>query len=182
MALSEESARRIQLRPLASGLGMRRSVNVSKMMLKLIKLNNTVNNWSLQKHVSDFVFVKIRCFIVGFSSLFTKAVITKGELNSELHVHCLSLVVKCDRLIPPPNSILSGCRGRPLHNVFGDKCLLYCVRGYRQVNGSTERICQGNGTWSGEKPHCQGMEATWIVITYYLCVSTERTLYVTAWG
>ena len=44
MALTEESARRIQLHPLASGLGMRRSVNVSKIMLKLIKLNNTVNN------------------------------------------------------------------------------------------------------------------------------------------
>jgi len=70
--------------------------------------------------------------------------------------NCLSLVAKCDRLVPPPNSILSGCGGGSLQNVFGDKCLLYCVRGYRLVNGSTERVCQANGTWSGEKPHCQG--------------------------
>ena len=65
-------------------------------------------------------------------------------------------MAKCDRLVAPPNSILSGCGGGSLHNVFGDKCLLYCFRGYHRVNGSTERICQANGTWSGEKLHCQG--------------------------
>ena len=79
---------------------------------------------------------------------------TKWKYVSEFN--CLSLVAKCDRLVAPPNSILSGCGGGSLHNVFGDKCLLYCVRGYRRANGSTERICQANGTWSGEKPHCQG--------------------------
>ncbi|XP_067018332.1 uncharacterized protein [Acropora muricata] len=64
-------------------------------------------------------------------------------------------VVKCARLIPPPHSIQSGCGGDSLYNVFGDKCLLYCARGYRQVNGSTERVCRANGTWSGEEPYCQ---------------------------
>ena len=83
-----------------------------------------------------------------------KTIITLWRYVSELN--CLSLVAKCDRLVATPNSILSGCGGGSLHNVFGDKCLLYCVRGYRRENGSTERICQANGTWSGEKLHCQG--------------------------
>ncbi|KAJ7360016.1 hypothetical protein OS493_019104 [Desmophyllum pertusum] len=56
---------------------------------------------------------------------------------------------------PPPHSVQSGCGGGSGYNVFGDKCLLYCNRGYRRVNGSTERICQANGTWSGEEPYCQ---------------------------
>ena len=65
-----------------------------------------------------------------------------------------SLVVRCARLVPPPHSIQSGCGS--LYNVFGDKCLSYCARGYNRVNGSTERVCQANGTWSGEEPFCQG--------------------------
>lgn len=86
-------------------------------------------------------------------------------------------MAKCDRLAAPPHSILSGCGGGSLHNVFGDKCLLYCVRGYRRANGSTERICQANGTWSGEKPHCQGgadnMNGDYLpqFICYYMSVT-----------
>ena len=72
----------------------------------------------------------------------------------------LSLVVKCSRLVPPPHSIQSGCGGGSLYNVFGDKCLLYCARGYRLVNGSTDRVCLANGTWSGEDPYCQGKGST----------------------
>jgi len=67
-----------------------------------------------------------------------------------------SLVVRCPRLVPPPHSIQSGCGGSSFYNVFGDKCLLYCARGYRRVNGSNERVCLANGTWSGEEPSCQG--------------------------
>ena len=71
-----------------------------------------------------------------------------------------SLVVKCARLVPPPHSIQFGCGGGSLYNVFNDKCLLYCDRGYRRVNGSTERVCLANGTWSGEEPYCQGKESS----------------------
>ena len=71
-----------------------------------------------------------------------------------------SLGVRCARLVPPPHSIQPGCGGGSLYNVFGDKCLLYCTRGYRWVNGSTERICLANGTWSGEEPYCQGKRSS----------------------
>ena len=71
-------------------------------------------------------------------------------------VKCLFAVVRCARLVLPPHSVQSGCGGNSKYSVFGDKCLLYCHLGFRQINGSTERICQANGTWSGDEPYCQG--------------------------
>lgn len=63
------------------------------------------------------------------------------------------------RCLPPPfpeHSRRHGCGGGPLNNYYGDKCSFYCTPGYRRVNGSTERICQANGTWSGEEIKCEG--------------------------
>ena len=65
-------------------------------------------------------------------------------------------MVTCPRLQPPPHSVQSGCVAGAIYNVFGDKCLLYCDIGYRQINGSSERICQADGTWSGQAPYCEG--------------------------
>ena len=65
-------------------------------------------------------------------------------------------MVTCPRLDPPPHSVQLGCGAGASYNVFGDKCLLYCDIGYRKINGSSERICQADGTWSGEVPHCEG--------------------------
>ncbi|XP_068689881.1 uncharacterized protein [Montipora foliosa] len=64
-------------------------------------------------------------------------------------------LVRCPRLHPPPHSIQSGCGAGSDYNVFGDKCLAYCDTGYRKVNGSNERICRANGTWSGQAPYCK---------------------------
>ncbi|PFX23093.1 CUB and sushi domain-containing protein 1 [Stylophora pistillata] len=64
-------------------------------------------------------------------------------------------LVRCPRLIPPPRSIQSGCGSGSNQNMFGDKCLFYCDVGYQIINGSTERVCQANGTWSGEALRCQ---------------------------
>ena len=50
----------------------------------------------------------------------------------------------------------SGCGADAMYNVFGDKCLFYCDIGYRQIKGSTKRVCQADGTWSGKAPYCQG--------------------------
>ena len=65
-------------------------------------------------------------------------------------------VVRCPRLHPPPNSIQSGFGAGSDHNVFGGKCLFYCNMGYRKIKGSNERICQADGTWSGQALHCEG--------------------------
>ncbi|XP_022803614.1 uncharacterized protein LOC111340956 [Stylophora pistillata] len=66
-------------------------------------------------------------------------------------------LIKCPRLIPPAHSKQYGCWRGSVDNTYGDKCLLYCDLGYRWVNGSTERICQANGTWSGEEPFCEAV-------------------------
>lgn len=65
-------------------------------------------------------------------------------------------MIRCPRLIPPDHSTQYGCSRGSVDNTYGDKCLLYCDVGYQRVNGSTERICQANGTWSGEEPFCEG--------------------------
>ena len=44
-----------------------------------------------------------------------------------------------------------------MYNVFGDRCRYYCDIGYLKINGSNERDCQANGTWSGQPPNCQGV-------------------------
>ena len=68
----------------------------------------------------------------------------------------LFVVVRCPHLVAPSHSLPSGCVRGSADNVFGDKCLFACDIGYRRVNGSTERICQANGTWSGEMLYCRG--------------------------
>ncbi|CAH3141747.1 unnamed protein product [Porites lobata] len=64
-------------------------------------------------------------------------------------------LVRCPLLPPPPHSVLSGCGFGSIYNVFGDKCLYDCDIGYLKINGSSERVCQANGTWSGQPPDCQ---------------------------
>ena len=39
----------------------------------------------------------------------------------------------------------------------GDSCNVTCNRGYR-LTGSTQRICQSNGSWSGSPASCTIME------------------------
>jgi len=66
-------------------------------------------------------------------------------------------LVSCPHLATLPNTVQSGCGGGAIPNVFGDRCFIGCKIGYRQINGSYERICQANGTWSGQAPYCQVM-------------------------
>ena len=84
------------------------------------------------------------------SSLHRRFIVTLTSFCSRLSV------VKCPRLQPPPHSVQSGCGAGASYNSFGDKCLLYCDIGYRQINGSSERVCQADGTWSGQAPYCEG--------------------------
>lgn len=90
------------------------------------------------------------------------------------------VVVRCPRLVAPLHSFQSGCGGSSMDNVFGDKCLSYCNIGYWRVNGSTERICQANGTWSGEELYCQGKEIILIIgiqCKFFFCYYTKARIY-----
>ncbi|PFX23098.1 sushi, von Willebrand factor type A, EGF and pentraxin domain-containing protein 1-like isoform X2 [Stylophora pistillata] len=66
-------------------------------------------------------------------------------------------LIRCPRLNSSTHITQYGCGRGSLDNSYGDKCLLYCDVGYRRVNGSTERICQADGTWSGEEPYCEAV-------------------------
>ena len=68
----------------------------------------------------------------------------------------LCAVVRCPRLPRSSHSVQSGCGFGSMNNVFGDRCFYYCDIGYRKINGSSERACQANGTWSGQPPYCEG--------------------------
>ena len=41
---------------------------------------------------------------------------------------------------------------------FGSVAVYTCQDGYRLPQGSNhQRICQANGTWSGDSPKCEGL-------------------------
>lgn len=46
----------------------------------------------------------------------------------------------------------------------GTKCTIWCNEGYK-LKGTSARVCQNSGTWSGEQPKCAG-----IYFTFGLCV------------
>ncbi|XP_018333054.1 sushi, von Willebrand factor type A, EGF and pentraxin domain-containing protein 1-like [Agrilus planipennis] len=61
-------------------------------------------------------------------------------------------VVKCPKLKPPQNGYFiknKGC-GSTLNTACGVRCAIGYV-----LNGSSIRLCQKNGTWSGQEPQCQ---------------------------
>jgi hypothetical protein len=56
---------------------------------------------------------------------------------------------RCDKLENIPNSRLSILP----QNMFGGIARYECDRGY-EIRGQKDRVCQGDGFWSGEAPEC----------------------------
>ena len=71
---------------------------------------------------------------------------------------CFCPVVRCSRLSPPPHSVQTGCRYGAKDNAFGDKCHFSCEIGHHHIGGSTQRVCQADGKWSGKAILCQGKQ------------------------
>lgn len=55
---------------------------------------------------------------------------------------------------------MSGCPTNDGSNMYGDKCLVRCKRGYKAIGGSLERKCNYKGQWTGDELICQGKKCT----------------------
>lgn len=77
----------------------------------------------------------------------------------------------CPALVPPDNGYFvdspNGC-GRVLNTACGARC----KPGY-QLTGSSIRLCQENGTWSGTETEC--VRKCWLKWAIYMCVSSIRS-------
>ncbi|KAK5644039.1 hypothetical protein RI129_007884 [Pyrocoelia pectoralis] len=60
--------------------------------------------------------------------------------------------IRCPKLSPPEHGYF--VRKRDCGNVLNNACGVRCEVGYTLI-GSSIRLCQLNGTWSGETPSCQ---------------------------
>ena len=59
-------------------------------------------------------------------------------------------LLACPKMDPPPNGyfVKNACS-----SVFNGACGIRCNAGYKLI-GSSIRLCQENGTWSGEQAQC----------------------------
>jgi hypothetical protein len=99
--------------------------------------------WSVYVHVPGIFFhTKLRDY---------KALNHEWRLISiEIKQFSSSLtVVKCSALQDPINGHLTS-----YSQYFGSIAQYYCDHGY-QLNGSSLRRCQSNGTWTGNEPVCE---------------------------
>ena len=70
--------------------------------------------------------------------------------------------VLCPPLSLPPHAIF--VHGK-CENVVNAACGVGCGPGYRLVAGSSIRLCQEDGTWTGTEVVCEG----WLNILKFLC-------------
>ena len=67
------------------------------------------------------------------------------------------LTVSCSSLTAPDNGMINCSLGDDGVPSYEDTCSFTCNTGY-ELTGSSERTCQGNGSWSGSPVSCIIME------------------------
>ncbi|XP_065903512.1 uncharacterized protein [Dysidea avara] len=67
--------------------------------------------------------------------------------------------IRCDTLSTPSNGGMSCSSGREGVGYEGDTCGFTCNTGY-ELTGSDNRICQSNGSWSGDESVCREESTT----------------------
>lgn len=91
--------------------------------------------------------------------VWTAAILSKTKYNittNELIIY-LDLAVDCGNLINPVNGVveLTG-------TTEGSSATYRCLSGFN-LFGTSQRICQNNGFWSGVPPVCQRSEFTQVL-------------------
>lgn len=102
-------------------------------------------SWNLCRPCPDVNHITIKSPATNVADCVCKTGFKIGESN-----RCE--VITCPRLKPPENGYFvkhpTGC-GHVLHAACGARC----QSGY-QLTGSSIRLCQENGTWSGNEISC----------------------------
>ena len=71
-------------------------------------------------------------------------------------------VVDCGDPGDVPNAYKSG------RYVYNEEVTYTCRLGYRMVDGNDKRLCQANGTWSGNPPTCTSKYRWYLAILLLL--------------
>lgn len=73
-------------------------------------------------------------------------------------IELFSLSVKCEKLTPPMNGVVSpvSCLANPIE---GEECRVSCDDGFAMTDGTDYKLltCDVSGTWTGEMLPCHGM-------------------------
>ena len=77
--------------------------------------------------------------------------------------------IQCDILSTPSNGGMSCSSGRVGVGYEGDTCSFTCITGYT-LTGSDTRMCQSNGSWSGNDTVCRKGTIISITIKKYVCI------------
>jgi len=99
-----------------------------------------------RSHQLEFVFLTW----IFWESCASKSTILFGLLRHVLTTITVFTAVDCGSLLPPMNGTLSGDL-----TVFPNSVFFHCDPGF-VLQGSSERACQANATWSGSSSVCEG--------------------------
>ncbi|XP_058063456.1 sushi, von Willebrand factor type A, EGF and pentraxin domain-containing protein 1-like [Anopheles bellator] len=86
--------------------------------------------------------------------------------------------VTCVELQPPPNGFFV-MNPKPCGRVLNAACGVRCRPGY-ELSGTSIRLCQANGTWSGTEVKCTLKECPRLSIPYYgmaVCTNADLNLH-----
>ena len=86
-----------------------------------------------------------------FSTSLEDCVCTRGYVPSDEDGGLSCQLLACPKLVPPRNGYFVK---HVCNSVFNGACGIRCNGGYK-LNGSSIRLCQENGTWSGDEAQCQ---------------------------
>jgi len=74
-----------------------------------------------------------------------------------------TIVITCPVLTDPDNGMVDCSLGPDGIPTEGDTCAYTCDDGFI-VSGSSDRICQSDGTWTGSEPTCARCKKTKSVV------------------